>query len=46
MGLERFINSAILGFIFLRQIPDIYSIIGYIIIISMAILKWKFNEKN
>ena len=40
------IHSAILGFIFLRQIPDIYSIIGYIIIISMAILKWKFNEKN
>lgn len=32
--------AAILGFLFLNQIPDIYSIIGYIIIISAAIIKW------
>lgn len=32
--------AAILGFLFLNQIPDIYSIIGYIIIIGVAIIKW------
>lgn len=40
------IFSALLGMVFLGQIPDIYSIIGYIIIISMAILKLKFNKKG
>lgn len=33
--------AAILGFLFLNQIPDIYSIFGYIIIIGAAIIKWK-----
>lgn len=32
--------AAILGFLFLNQIPDIYIIIGYIIIIGAAIIKW------
>ena len=32
--------AAILGFLFLNQIPDIYSLIGYIIIIGAAIIKW------
>lgn len=32
--------AAILGFLFLNQIPDIYSVIGYIIIIGAAIIKW------
>lgn len=40
------IYSAIMGFIFLQQIPDFYSIIGYVIIISMAILKWIYNNKQ
>ncbi len=31
------IFSAILGFLFLRQIPDLYSILGYFIIIGIAI---------
>lgn len=35
--------SMLLGFAFLRQIPDIWSIIGYIIIIGMALMKWKYN---
>lgn len=43
---SQVIFSAFFGFIFLGQIPDIYSIIGYVIIISMAILKWKINEKG
>ncbi len=32
--------AALLGYLFLNQIPDIYSIIGYIIIIGAAIIKW------
>lgn len=34
------IFAAILGFFFLKQIPDGYSILGYVIIISAAILKF------
>lgn len=34
------IFSAILGFVFLNQIPDILSIIGYFIIIGIAVFKW------
>lgn len=32
--------TAIFGFVFLGQIPDIWSIIGYVIIIGTAIGKW------
>lgn len=39
------IFAAILGYIFLKQIADIWSIIGYIIIISVAIIKWYFNTR-
>lgn len=35
--------SMLLGFAFLGQIPDVWSIIGYIIIIGMALIKWKYN---
>ena len=34
------IFSAILGFFVLGQLPDVYSIIGYVIIIATAIVKW------
>lgn len=37
---SQIIFAALLGFVFLNQIPDILSIIGYIIIIGAAILKW------
>ncbi|MCQ2417478.1 MAG: DMT family transporter [Oscillospiraceae bacterium] len=32
--------SAVLGFLFLHQLPDIFSIIGYVIIIGTAVVKW------
>lgn len=35
--------AAILGLVFLNQLPDMYSIIGYIIIICAAVLKWRHN---
>ena len=38
--------AAILGFILLNQIPDIYSIIGYIIIIGVAIASFIKKKKN
>lgn len=40
------IFAAILGFTFLGQIPDIYSIIGYIIILLMAYTMFKFNQNK
>ena len=40
------VYSAILGFVFMQQIPDILSITGYIIIISMAVVKWRYNNRK
>ena len=40
------IYSALLGFVFMQQIPDRFSVIGYIIIISMAVVKWIYNNKS
>lgn len=40
------IFAAIFGFFFLGQIPDVYSVIGYIIIIGIAIIKWKVSNNN
>lgn len=37
---SQVIFAAVLGFVFLDQIADVYSYIGYVVIISMAILKW------
>ena len=37
------IFAALLGFIFLDQIPDVYSVIGYVIIIGSALAKWAYN---
>lgn len=40
------IFTAVFGFIFLDQIPDIFSIIGYIIIIGIAVIKWRITMKQ
>jgi drug/metabolite transporter (DMT)-like permease len=37
------IFAAILGFIFLDQVPDMWSVIGYVIIIGVAFAKWRYN---
>lgn len=39
------IFAALLGFVFLEQIPDTFSVIGYVIIIGVAIFKWLYNMK-
>lgn len=40
--------AAILGFVFLDQIPDYLSVIGYVIIIGSAVFKWWYmkNQKS
>lgn len=41
---SQIIFAALLGIIFLEQIPDILSVAGYIIIISAAIIKWYYSN--
>lgn len=40
------IFAALLGIIFLSEVPDLYSIIGYVIIIATALIKWNFDRKE
>lgn len=40
------VYSALLGFLIIGQVPDGLSIMGYLIIISMAVLKWFYNNKK
>lgn len=42
----QIIFSAILGLIIFQQIPDMYSIIGYIIIIISAVIMFVLNNRN
>ncbi|MGN0823310.1 MAG: DMT family transporter [Candidatus Gallimonas sp.] len=38
--------AALFGFLFLDQLPDLWSVIGYIIIIGTAIAKWLYHLKR
>lgn len=38
--------AVLLGFVFLGELPDVYSLIGYVIIIGAAIFKWYFSRKQ
>lgn len=40
------IFAAVLGFFFFDQIPDIYSVTGYVIIIGCAVYKWMLGKKE
>ena len=40
------IFAAILGYFILGQTIDVYSVIGYIIIISAAVIRWRYNMKK
>ena len=40
------IFAAILGMIFLSEFPDIYSLIGYVVIIGAAVIKWNIARKK
>lgn len=39
------IFAALLGMIFLNQLPDLYSVVGYFIIIGCAVFRWFYNLK-
>ncbi len=43
---SQVIFAAILGLIFLGQIPDWMSIVGYVIIIGSAVFKWNYNLRH
>ena len=43
---SQIIFATMLGFVFLGELPDIYSIIGYLIIISMAVLMFLYNNQK
>lgn len=40
------IFAAILGMLFLGEAPTLMSIIGYVVIIGVAALRWRYNLKN
>lgn len=40
------IFAALMGFAFLGQVPDILSVVGYVIIIAAAIIKWRYSNKK
>lgn len=43
---SQIIFSTALGFILFSQKPDIFSIVGYFTIVSMAVLNFLWNEKH
>lgn len=43
---SQVVFAAVLGLVFLGQIPDIMSIIGYVIIIGSAVFKWNYNLQH
>lgn len=43
---SQILISAAFGFFIFDQIPDVYSIIGYVIIISMAVINFMYNKKH
>jgi len=42
----QIVFAALWGFIFFTEIPDYLSIIGYVIIIGIAIFKWQYNLRK
>lgn len=42
----QIIFSTIMGFLFFRQIPDIYSFIGYAVICSASVIMFIMNQKH
>ncbi len=40
------IFAAILGILFLGEIPTVLSFVGYVIIIGVAVLRWRYNLKS
>lgn len=43
---SQVIFAAILGMLFLHQLPDVWSILGYVIIISAAVFRWQYAKRQ
>lgn len=43
---SQILFAAVLGLLFFDQIPDLYSLIGYVIIIGVAVFRWKYNLRK
>ena len=43
---SQIIISAILGYVMFSQVPDVYSILGYLIICSMGVLMFLYNSRE
>ena len=43
---SQIIFSALLGFFIFKEIPDIWSFAGYIIICAMAIINFQYNKRK
>lgn len=43
---SQIVFSALLGFLFLQQMPDIVSVVGYIVICSTSIAMFFYNQKT
>lgn len=43
---SQILFSALMGFVVLGQKPDLYSILGYVIICSTAIVRFLYNKKR
>lgn len=42
---SQILFAAVLGFLFLDQIPDYMSVIGYVLIIGAAVYRWRMNRE-
>ncbi len=40
---SQILFAAVLGILFLHEVPDLYSVLGYIVIIGVAVWKWWYN---
>lgn len=43
---SQIIFAALLGFVLFDQIPDVYSVIGYLIICGMAVMMFIYNNRK
>lgn len=43
---SQIVFAAVLGFAFFGQIPDVYSVIGYVIIFGISLITFIYNNKN
>ena len=43
---SQIIFAAVLGFFFFGQLPDMYSVLGYVLIIGAAVGRWWYRDQS